>query len=179
MPYFSIFLSYGFWKWSCLIKGVQFCFNWYSQILEYNSVRQSHPDPNFHLAIVFASKSWPKVVVLIYFYTVEKKWLGGRIPSEAWAKLIVFFTKLLFSNPKMFFAICWHVKRHTKWHWGVNIHDPDSTSQQDRLHFQFYSLVYKRESFCRKWELIQIFTLKSKCSFIDQKGKKKKKGCIL
>lgn len=118
---------------------------------------------------------------LSYFCTMKKKWLGGWIPSEAWAKLIVFFTKLLFSNPKMCFAICWHVKRHTKWHLGVNFHDPDSTSQQDRLHFQFYSLVYKRESFCRKWELIQIFTLKSKCSFIDQKGggKKKKKGCIL
>lgn len=79
----------------------------------------------------------------------------------------------------MFPAICWHVKRHTKWHLGVNFHDPDSTSQQDRLHFQFYSSVYKRESFCRKWELIQIFTLKSNGSFIDQKAKKKKrKGCI-
>lgn len=62
----------------------------------------------------------------------------------------IFSSKLLFRNPKKFPAIRWRVKRHTKWHLGVNFHDPDSTSQQDRLHFQFYSLVYKRESFCRK-----------------------------
>lgn len=108
---------------------------------------------------------------------MQNKWLGGRIPSDAWTKQILFFSKLLFRNLKTFPAIYWHVKRHTKWHLRVNFHDPDSTSQQDRLHFQFYSLVYKRGSFCRKWELIQIFTLKSNCSFIDQEGEKKK-GCI-